>query len=74
MCSEFFFNIYKNKLLLSLDISNYDMSSLDYLWTEDYLNSFEIENRFTDTTITFIIVSKDPSTCYDNLIRFLNHG
>ena len=71
MCSEFFFfNIYKNKLLLSLDISNYDMSSLDYLWTEDYLNSFEIENRFTDTTITFIIVSKDPSTCYDNLIRF----
>jgi len=46
--------------------------STDYLWTEDELNLYEIENRFNDTTITFIIVSKDIPTCLTKLSQFLD--
>lgn len=48
--------------------------STDYLWTEDELNLYEIENRFNDTTITFIIVSKDIPTCLTKLSQFLDPG
>ncbi|RCK55406.1 hypothetical protein Cantr_04017 [Candida viswanathii] len=46
--------------------------SSDYLWTEDELTSFEIEHRFNDTTITFIIVSQDIPTCLTKLLQFLD--
>lgn len=46
--------------------------STDYLWTEDELTSFEIENRFNDSTITFIIVSKDIPTCLTKLLQFID--
>ena len=48
------------------------MYSVEYLWTEDELQPFEIENLFPEGTLTFVIISTNIDQTLSNYIRYMD--